>query len=188
MEEIVKKAFTDSFNSLCSQVNESTYRHINESVYRYLFIQNLPASIGIEDEWRRIDLLLHDSNFQYPIEFKQYDTRPRLNFGKGKNGKKGGAGKRNFDEFLSSAQKLVELKNKEVFLDQGCNFKKCYFVLLAGDKNEIGKKRFDYWYWDQDRHLKALLDIGIQSKIIAREECVKSSLKIFGWIVELYKV
>jgi len=185
MEKIIEKAFINSFNDLCCQVNEKTFRHINESVYRYLFIKHLPEGIGVEDEWHRIDLLLHDPEFQYPIEFKLYDTRPLFLIGMDEQGKKGGAGNKNFQEFLNSAKKLAELRNENFYLKKRCNFKKSYFVLIAGDRLETGKKRFDYWYCDQNRHLAALAKMDIKSQVIAQEECVKSSLKIFGWVIEV---
>lgn len=188
METTIKKAFIDSFNYLCSQVVNVPFRHINENVYRYFFIKHLPKNIGIEDEWHRIDLLLHDQNFQYPIEFKQYSTRPLLLLGKNKCGRKGGAGKKNFQEFLNSAKKLVEKREEPFYSRNNCNFKNSYFVLVAGDTaGEKGKNRFDYWYSDQNRHLDALLEIGIKSKVIAQKEFRSPSEKIFGWILEIWE-
>tara|TARA_R110002167_G_C12700574_1_gene653449 strand:+ start:2704 stop:3279 length:576 start_codon:yes stop_codon:yes gene_type:complete len=188
MEEIIKKAFYDSFDAICNDVTETTFRHLNESVYRYFFIKHLPSSIGIEDEWHRIDLMLHDSEYQYPIEFKQYDTRPLFMVNSKKIGKKGGAGSGNFKEFIESSKKLVELKNKEFFTKRGCNFKKYYFILLAGDlcqNNKNSTQRFDYWYWNDNRHIQALSKVGIRTKLIAKKEFTKSSLKVFGWVIEL---
>lgn len=185
MENIIKTTFEKSFQKILKEVDKVEFRHINESVFRYIFIRSLPLGIGIEDEWKRIDLLLHDTSGQYAIEFKQYDTRP-LNRFDGKNATyKGGASPKNFDEFLYSARKLVELKNYDSQLKMDCNIEETYFILLAGDRGYAGRK-FSEDYGG--RHIDELRKIGIEAnEIISKSEQINTGLTIFGWVLKIWK-
>ena len=104
MDEIVINVFDEAVQITLDGVDADNYRFINESVFRYNFIKVLPKNIGIEDEWKRIDLVIHESDKHYPIEFKQYATRPLNRFDGKKCSFKGGAGEGNFSEFITSSK------------------------------------------------------------------------------------
>ncbi len=183
MEDIIAKAFHDSLKKMLRGINSENYRHINESVFRYFFIKSLPKEVNAEDEWRRIDLVLHDDSGIYPIEFKQYDTRTLKNFN-GKDGFKGGAGKGNFNEFIYSSVKLVDLLREQPYIDKGCKFKRGYFILLAGDNHTMKKAKFSDYY--KGEHIKKLKREGIKVKKITDFKLIQKEFEIFGWVLRLW--
>lgn len=185
MDNIIKKAFIRSFEHLCSEVSGDKFRHINESVFRYFFIQALYSvkpDIGIEDEWKKIDILVHDKGFHYPIEMKFYDTRPMYIIGSETLGTKGGAGGKNFDEFLASAKKLVgiEERHKKIPFNIGAR----YFILVAGDRP--GAEQYAKYYRG-NIHIEALTENGISSEILETRIYQKDKLEIFGWVMKMKK-
>lgn len=183
IEQIIRDSFQKALNKMMKGVNHNNFRYINESVFRYYFIRSLPAHIGAEDEWKRIDLLLHDKRFQYPIKFKQYATRP-LNMFNGKSrGYKGGAGNRNFSEFIHSAKKLVELVKDDPYSDLGCNFKNAYFILHAFDDLNSGKRQFSEFYTGE--HKKTLKEEGVRCREICSDRVETKGILSFGWVIKL---
>ena len=54
MIEAIKLSFEKTFNEIINTHSVNELRHINEQVFRYLLIKNLPDDIEKEDEWNRL--------------------------------------------------------------------------------------------------------------------------------------
>ena len=145
---------------------------MNESVFRYLFIKNLPKDIHSEDEWHRVDLLLHRKNEFFPIEFKFYDSRPCVNFTKKRHHYKGGAGDRNFMEFVTSIQKLMTLSTRMETIDPvvSKSIANTYTILVSIDHLSNKRKHFNEYYSENVTHsmTKRLRKYRIQYETVAR--------------------
>ena len=184
IDEIISETFNKAFNLALKGINKNSFRHINESVFRYLFIKSLPENIDKEDEWKRIDLILHDKTGQYPIEFKFLDIRPLNKFNGQKPNYKGGPSKRNFNEFLKSCEILVNLDQNEKMKLLGANFKDKFVILVAGDRKNDRKKFADYY---EEKYISTLNQKGILVNQIFKKQKKIEDLTVFGWIIKIEK-
>lgn len=104
-------------------------------------------------EWRRIDLLVADSEGPSLIEFKYY-VRPWLVDLRGKRLRaKGGAGKKNFGEFCDCVEKLSKIDDAKWRRADDVPFTHRYIVLAYADSSDmVGHKSYSHWY--DDIHLR----------------------------------
>ena len=183
----LKDAFNHAWQYLITNHTKENIRHINESVFRYWIIQYLMQQrhndISIDDEWKRIDLLLRDDNCQAAIEFKFYDSRPFHPIS-GSTTYKGGAGSENYKEFKKSLKILTELNNEDWYKKQKANITEQYFILI-GTKHQDNKPNRDFstWYYPAT-------DIKIdfcELKIIEQKYEALSDIQIFGWLCNVIK-
>lgn len=184
MIEAIKLSFEKTFNEIINTHSVSELRHINEQVFRYLLIKNLPDDIEKEDEWKRIDLLLHKDDILIPIELKFYDRRPLKNFKNNSKFYKGGAGKQNFSEFIKSSEILVELNNNPIIKNTGVRFSNGLYIIVAIDRKSDKTKFSDYY---KGKHLDELKKYNIKSKELIKLDAQKGDFNIFGWILDINK-
>ncbi|MEO7097937.1 MAG: hypothetical protein ABI162_01150 [Luteolibacter sp.] len=186
-EDHVVKAYRGAWDKLVAEHCDLTLRHVNESVFRYFFIQELlrqNVQLSIEDEWRRIDLLLKAPNCQAAIEFKFYDKRPIVTLG-GKVRYKGGSGPQNFGEFTKSLEQLMSLETKTWYQQDKANVTERYFVLV-GTKWQEGGRSGDFsnhYYPPQVVKMPA----GITMKPLATTHEIVGNAEVFGWICSVAK-
>jgi hypothetical protein len=185
MDELISQAFKTTFHTILEDLNPDNFRFINESILRYLFIKSLPDDIDAEEEWRRVDLLLHDERGQYPIEFKHYFRRPLKRFDGRTHNYKGGPSKKNIREFIDSSKKLVQLEENLSIQKMGIDFKDRYFILVAGDR-ERDKTKFSDFY--KEEYISILYENGIKSYLLVEEAKTIDDLHIFGWVLKMKKI
>lgn len=182
-------AFVNAWNKLIRTTDENTIRHVNESVFRYFVVHELNLlhpNFHIEDEWKRIDLLLRGKDEQAAIEFKFYDSRP-LNQISGTQALKGGAGERNFNEFLNSLKILCnDLENMSWYKQQGANVTEKYFILVGTKRPANGAKGdFKAWYYPTN-NIKCPENIELK-KIIEFNHAVMD-YEAFGWLCKVESI
>ncbi len=185
MDELISRAFKTTFHTILEDVPADDFRFINESVLRYFFIKSLPDDIGVEEEWNRIDLFLHDDSGQYPIEFKHYFRRPLKRFNGKNSSPKGGPSKQNVREFIASSKKLVRLEENPSIMKMGVDLKDRYFILVAGDRQKDKTKFSDFY---KRKHINALRDNGIESQLLVEEAKTIDDLHVFGWVLKMKKI
>ncbi len=132
------------------ELSRTPLPHFTESVFRFLFVRSmleLYPDTRCETEWQRCDLLYFDSIGPSIIEFKFYVHSRHKDFEGNHRGWKGGAGKKNFEEFCGCVQKLVNLDNLRWGRDCGVNVKNRYLILAYANTSERKKeKSYRYWY------------------------------------------
>lgn len=187
---VFSTALSDAFNHawkyLIENHTDKTIRHLNESVFRYLVIQHLShynQDIGIDDEWKRIDLLLRDNLCQAAIEFKFYDSRP-LRALSGATTYKGGSGKANYKEFEKSLKILVNLNSQSWYKEQNANITERYFI-LTGTKHLNSSPRRDFfsWYYPATKINSDFCEL----EIIDQNRESLGAIQIFGWLCHVKK-
>lgn len=184
VEQAICQAFDRSFTEVMKLAPGDDIRHINESVYRFLFMKMLEPDIRKEDEWRRIDLLLNYENEFYPIEFKFYDRRQLRNFKNNSHTYKGGPGKQNFKEFLHSCTTLFRTDRTNAFANAGVHYQNSYFILIAVDHPGFKIGFLDDY---SGKHIIELKKRGIHADELTRRTESVDSKTIFGWVLRLTK-
>jgi hypothetical protein len=185
-EEHVVRAYRGAWKKLISDHSDITLRHANESVFRYFFIQELlhqKVELSIEDEWRRIDLLLRAPNCQAAIEFKFYDTRP-MNMLDGKVRYKGGSGNKNFQEFRKSLSQLASLEASPWYQNDKANITDRYFVLVGTKWPKLGLSgNFSNHYYPLEKVAEKVASLSdvIMTPLGESHEFIGNA-EIFGWI------
>lgn len=183
VEQAICSAFSGAYDEVLKKESDNGIRHINESVFRYLLMDRLPSSIRKEDEWRRIDLLLHNEGGFFPVEFKFYDRRPLHNFKSNQHSFKGGPGKQNYAEFLASCRTLFNKERLSQYDKVGVQYSTAYFILVATDHLKFEKNRFHNFY--NGRHILDIQKEGIEAEEIARRTDEINGKLIFGWVLRL---
>ena len=185
IDKIISDSFKKAFETCLLDIDADAVRHLNESVFRYYFIKALPAGIGKEDEWKRIDLLIHNESGHYPIEFKFYDKRPLNRFDSKKPSYKGGPSEKNFREFKKSCFTLLDLGNNQEIQKLGADIKDKYFILVAADRDSDKVKFADFYL---GKHITKLQEEGVTSKELVFEQKTIDSINVFGWVLKLDRI
>jgi len=191
LEKEISESFELAFDSILAEVDENSFRHLNESVFRYAFIQALPKHIKKEDEGKRIDLLIHGETIERhnPIEFKFYDRRPLHRFNGKPPFRKGGPGKQNFKEFVHSCKTLLSLEKNGSMKEMGARFGDKYFILVAGDRKcQKCIDTFAEYYKSIERLNDRLGEHQIKAEMLCIKEVSLGDIEVFGWVVKLYRV
>ena len=124
--------------------------HWNESVFRFMFVRALLSQyphVRCDVEWRRIDLLIYDSDGPSLIEFKYY-VRPWLVDLRGKRIRaKGGPGKKNFGEFCKCIEKLAQIDDAKWRRTDDVPIAHRYLILAYADSSDmVGPQSYSFWY------------------------------------------
>lgn len=140
------------WKAIAREARQTPLIHWNESVFRFMFVRALLSEyprVRCDVEWRRIDLLVADSEGPSLIEFKFY-VRPWLVDLRGKRLRaKGGAGNKNFGEFCDCVEKLAEIDDAKWRKADDVPFTHRYIVLAYADSSDmVGQKSYSHWYDD----------------------------------------
>ncbi len=177
----LQEAFNFAWQYLINNHTDKSIRHVNESVFRYFVIRHFlehHPNIGIDDEWKRIDLLLRHDNHQAAIEFKFYDSRPSKPI-HGLTTYKGGAGKKNHAEFENSLKSLLSLDEKDWYKTQKANITERYFILV-GTKlpNSDNKRDFAIFYYPANEISVDFCELNT----IEQHNTMLGETQVFGWL------
>ena len=180
----IRSAFNGAWNELLTTHTSECIRHVNESVFRYLVIKKLLGDnhgFKIDDEWKRIDMLMRSEERQAAIEFKFYDSRP-FNHISGKPTLKGGAGKKNFGEFTKSLNGLKNLHQETWYGEQKANILERYFILIGTSRPEYGAKSdFMSWYYPAEK----IQPKECELHVMEQHATVLGNAHIFGWLCKV---
>jgi len=185
--DCLKIAFNNAWTKLISEHDINTFRHVNESVFRYFIVReliSLDSKFDIEDEWHRIDLLLKSPSSQAAVELKFYDSRPLYTID-GLTKLKGGAGSKNFSEFLNSLRIInSEIDNFNWYREEGANINERFFILIGTKRISAGRNGdFKRLYFPVET-----IDISLDIKLEKISEHFHSynDLEVFGWLCRIY--
>jgi len=178
-DQSVLEAFRSAWDRLCILARTVPVRHVNESVFRFLFIESFLGQnrrLECDDEWKRLDLLVRGLGHQAAVEFKFYDSKP-LRHVDGRVTWKGGPGERNLGEFLKAVEDLRTLETRPWYAQTGARIDERYVVLVAVDRPERGARGlYSTWY------LKPKVHGSLDILCVLEGKLPLDDLPVFGWV------
>jgi len=143
-EHDISSVLQATWQDVADEVSHTPLSFWNESVFRFFFVRTLlrlRPDIRCGVEWRRIDLLIQDSNTTSLVEFKFYCRRRRLRNLHGQiMPPKGRASQKNFDEFCDCVRKLATIEDATWRVRDNSTIDHCYLVLAYSGEP------FGQWY------------------------------------------
>ncbi len=145
---------TDALRAACHDVikgaSEVPLPHWNESVFRFFFVRNLLVAaprVTCFTEWNRIDVLLREEKKASLIELKFYQSQPLFDLSGHQLHKKGGAGSKNFGEFLLNIDKLRSCGSASWLAKHSLESVRAFLALVYTDPvPESGPRTYGAWY------------------------------------------